>query len=83
MRRTGSWVVTYGFDQFLVVDDKDPSKGWGRGVLEFLDPGLASRIYGDGKPAAGPQRQGSETIGGAEGNDRLGGGTRLPGAEHV
>jgi porin len=28
-RRTGSWVVTYGFDQFLVVDDETPSKGWG------------------------------------------------------
>jgi porin len=27
--RTGSWVVTYGFDQFLVVDEEDPTKGWG------------------------------------------------------
>ena len=27
--RTGSWVVTYGFDQFLFVDDADPTKGWG------------------------------------------------------
>jgi porin len=27
--RSGSWVVTYGFDQFLVVDEKDPTKGWG------------------------------------------------------
>jgi len=29
IQRTGSWVVTYGFDQFLVVDDEDPTKGWG------------------------------------------------------
>jgi porin len=29
IRRSGSWVVTYGFDQFLVVDDEDPTKGWG------------------------------------------------------
>jgi porin len=28
-RRSGSWVVTYGFDQFLVVDDDAPTKGWG------------------------------------------------------
>jgi porin len=28
-RRTGSWVVTYGFDQFLMLDDGDSSKGWG------------------------------------------------------
>ena len=28
-RRTGSWVLTYGFDQFLVVDAEDPTKGWG------------------------------------------------------
>jgi porin len=28
-RRSGSWVVTYGFDQFLVVDDETPTKGWG------------------------------------------------------
>jgi porin len=28
-RRTGSWVLTYGFDQFLVVDAEDPAKGWG------------------------------------------------------
>ena len=28
-RRTGSWVVTYGFDQFLFVDPDDPTKGWG------------------------------------------------------
>jgi porin len=27
--RSGSWVVTYGFDQFLVVDVEDPTKGWG------------------------------------------------------
>ncbi len=27
--RSGSWVVTYGFDQFLVVDEEDPTKGWG------------------------------------------------------
>jgi porin len=27
--RSGSWVVTYGFDQFLFVDDEDPTKGWG------------------------------------------------------
>jgi len=28
-RRSGSWVVTYGFDQFLFVDDETPTKGWG------------------------------------------------------
>lgn len=28
-RRSGSWVVTYGFDQFLVVADEAPGKGWG------------------------------------------------------
>ena len=28
-RRTGSWLVTYGFDQFLVVDPDDSTKGWG------------------------------------------------------
>ena len=28
-RRTGSWLVTYGFDQFLVIDPDDPTKGWG------------------------------------------------------
>ena len=28
-RRTGSWLVTYGFDQFLFVDPDDPTKGWG------------------------------------------------------
>jgi porin len=29
LRRSGSWVITYGFDQFLVVDDEDPTRGWG------------------------------------------------------
>jgi porin len=28
-RRTGSWLATYGFDQFLLVDPEDPTKGWG------------------------------------------------------
>jgi len=28
-RRSGSWVFTYGFDQFLVVDDETSTKGWG------------------------------------------------------
>ena len=28
-RRTGSWLVTYGFDQFLIIDPEDPTKGWG------------------------------------------------------
>ena len=28
-RRSGSWVLTYGFDQFLVVDDEDPDQGLG------------------------------------------------------
>ena len=28
-RRSGSWVVTYGFDQFLFVDDEDPGQGLG------------------------------------------------------
>ena len=28
-RRTGSWVLTYGFDQFLVVDAEDPEQGLG------------------------------------------------------
>ncbi len=28
-RRSGSWVFTYGFDQFLVVVDETPTKGWG------------------------------------------------------
>ena len=26
--RSGSWVVTYGFDQFLFFHDEDPAKGW-------------------------------------------------------
>jgi porin len=25
----GSWVITYGFDQFLIVDPEAPTKGWG------------------------------------------------------
>ena len=29
LRQTGSWVITYGFDQFLKVDDEDATKGWG------------------------------------------------------
>jgi porin len=29
IRRSGSWVVTYGFDQFLAVDEEDPTRGWG------------------------------------------------------
>ena len=29
MRRSNSWVVTYGFDQFLVIDDETSTKGWG------------------------------------------------------
>jgi len=28
-RRTGEYVVTYGFDQFLFVEADDPDKGWG------------------------------------------------------
>jgi porin len=28
-RQTGSWVVTYGFDQFLAVDAEDSNQGWG------------------------------------------------------
>src|SRR5262249_19299616 len=28
-RRTGSWLVTYGFDQFLAIDPDEPTKGWG------------------------------------------------------
>jgi porin len=28
-QRSGSWVVTYGFDQFLVVDEDTPTNGWG------------------------------------------------------
>ena len=28
-RRTGSWLVAYGFDQFLAIDPDDPTKGWG------------------------------------------------------
>jgi porin len=28
-RRSGSWVITYGFDQFLAVDDETQTKGWG------------------------------------------------------
>jgi porin len=28
-QRPGSWVATYGFDQFLIVDAKTPTKGWG------------------------------------------------------
>ena len=29
IKRSGSWVITYGFDQFLVVDDDDATRGWG------------------------------------------------------
>jgi porin len=36
-RRSGSWVVTYGFDQFLVMDEA-PNKGWGIfGNISFAD----------------------------------------------
>jgi porin len=28
-RRTGSWLVSYGFDQFLFIDPDDSTKGWG------------------------------------------------------
>lgn len=34
-----------------ILKAPDLSKGLGRSVLEFLDPGLAARIYGDEKPA--------------------------------
>jgi porin len=28
-RRSGTWAVNYGFDQYLVHDDANPGKGWG------------------------------------------------------
>lgn len=28
-KQTGTWVLSYGFDQFLVVDPANPRKGWG------------------------------------------------------
>lgn len=36
-----------------ILNPPDMSKGLGRGILEFLDPGLASRIYGDRQPETG------------------------------
>ena len=29
LRRNGEYVITYGFDQFIVVDAENPNKGWG------------------------------------------------------
>jgi porin len=29
LRRTGEYVLSYGFDQYLVVDAENPNKGWG------------------------------------------------------
>ncbi len=28
-RQTGTWAFNYGFDQYLVTDPNDPSRGWG------------------------------------------------------
>lgn len=36
-------------DKLGILKAPDMSKGWGRGIVEFLDPGIASRLYGDGK----------------------------------
>jgi porin len=61
--RSGSWVVTYGFDQFLVVDEKDPTKGWGmfgnislannntNPVRWFMNLGIAGQSPFQGRPA--------------------------------
>lgn len=38
---------------FNVLQPPDPSKGWGRAIVDFIDPGLASRLFGDGKPDVG------------------------------
>lgn len=40
-----------------ILKAPDVSKGFGRGVVEFLDPGLASRIYGDDKADTGKTEQ--------------------------
>lgn len=37
--RSNSWAVNYGYDQFLVLDDEDPSRGWG----VFWNIGIADR----------------------------------------
>lgn len=38
MQQSGSWVVTYGFDQFLFVNPDAPNKGWGVfGNISFAD----------------------------------------------
>ncbi len=39
-------------DKLGILKAPDMSKGSGRGIVEFLDPGLASRLYGDGKGEA-------------------------------
>lgn len=36
-------------EHFNILKAPDVSKGWGRGIVDFLDPGLASRLFGDGK----------------------------------
>ena len=38
---------------FNILQPPDTSKGWGRAIVEFLDPGLASRLFGDAKPDTG------------------------------
>lgn len=55
---TAGGLVAAGFlaavaNKLGILKAPDVSQGWGRGILEFLDPGLASRIYGDRKPETG------------------------------
>ncbi|MCK2056983.1 peptidoglycan DD-metalloendopeptidase family protein [Methylobacterium sp. 37f] len=40
-------------DKLGVLKAPDVSKGWGRGIVDFLDPGLASRLFGDKEKAKG------------------------------
>lgn len=41
-----------------ILKAPDVSKGWGRGLVDFLDPGLASRLYGDDPaPSAKVEKQ--------------------------
>ncbi|KQO73452.1 phage tail tape measure protein [Methylobacterium sp. Leaf89] len=47
----GAAVLATIADKLGILKGPDVSKGWGRGIVDFLDPGLASRIYGDGKAA--------------------------------
>lgn len=61
-QQTGSWVVTYGFDQFLFVRSDAPNKGWGLfGSISFADaqtnPMQSCLLAGVGGTSPVPHRE--------------------------